>query len=1092
MTNESSHGSSPDRVMRVFISSTFRDMQAERDELVKRIFPQLRKLCEARGVTWGEVDLRWGITDEQASEGKVLPICLDEIKKCRPYFIGLLGERYGWVPDSIPKELIDQEPWLTEHQEHSITEMEIMHGVLNDPEMASHAFFYFRDPAYLEMLDESVKMDYLEAPTPNEIEQFGIEGATRRASRRREKLATLKTSILESGFPVRIDYQDPVELGELILQDMTAVIDKLFPEELIPDPLERETLEHEAFISKLTEAYIVRESYFKRLDDHTRGDGLPLVILGESGSGKSALLANWVARYRARNPHAAIIVHFIGSTRDSADWKAMLRRIMGEIQNHYGIPVEIPEESGALRSAFSNLLHQVSSKHRLVLILDGLNQLEDRDAALDLAWLPPRIPQNIRLMVSTLPGRPLDELERRTWPSITVDSINEDERKLLMKTVLAKYRKTLDPSQIDRIAAAPQSSNPLYLRILLEELRLFGIHEELVAQIDTYLEGTSPETLYEKILERYELDYERDREGLVRDTMQLLWAGRRGLSETELLDLLGPGEELPLPGAYWAPLYLAMEQSIANRGGLLGFAHDYLRQAVVNRYLPTESEQLAIHLRLANYFASRDLNPRKIVELPWQLSKAGEWHQLALVLQDPPFFSAAWEVNEFDIKRFWAQVEENSSLRLQEAYQPFPKATAQNAGYLWNLARLLHESGHPSKSLSLWKDLTEIHRESGDLEMLAGSLGTQAVILRERGERDEAMILFEESAKIFRWLDNPVKLAGSLTGQATIMSDRGELTGALALHRECEQIFLDLDNLEGLVISIGSQAILQRSLGNLDQAIHLHKQEERIYRELGNQDGIALSIGNQALVHHDQGNLEFALELQRKKEQICRELGNPYSLAISLGNQAAILRELGNLDQALALHQEEERISREIGNQQGSATSLHNQAAIFHQRGEFDQALLKFGKEAQIHREMANLDLLAISIDHQVTIFRSQGKLKEAVELLVELGRISRELDNLTALAISQDTRATLQLGLGDVDGALTTNHEAEQVARELGNAGLLAQILLNQALMYYARRVQNRAVQLAKEALMLAKQSGITELIKIVESGLDYIQLKK
>ena len=34
------------RAVRVFISSTFRDMQAERDELVKRVFPQLRKLCE--------------------------------------------------------------------------------------------------------------------------------------------------------------------------------------------------------------------------------------------------------------------------------------------------------------------------------------------------------------------------------------------------------------------------------------------------------------------------------------------------------------------------------------------------------------------------------------------------------------------------------------------------------------------------------------------------------------------------------------------------------------------------------------------------------------------------------------------------------------------------------------------------------------------------------------------------------------------------------------------------------------------------------------------------------------------------------------
>ena len=49
------------REIRVFISSTFRDMQEEREELVKQIFPQLRRLCESRGVTWGEVDLRWGV-----------------------------------------------------------------------------------------------------------------------------------------------------------------------------------------------------------------------------------------------------------------------------------------------------------------------------------------------------------------------------------------------------------------------------------------------------------------------------------------------------------------------------------------------------------------------------------------------------------------------------------------------------------------------------------------------------------------------------------------------------------------------------------------------------------------------------------------------------------------------------------------------------------------------------------------------------------------------------------------------------------------------------------------------------------------------
>lgn len=84
-----------DRRIRVFISSTFRNMQAERELLVKKVFPELRRLCSERFVTFTEVDLQWGITEEQAAEGRVLPTCLEEIHDCRPYFIGLLGERYG-------------------------------------------------------------------------------------------------------------------------------------------------------------------------------------------------------------------------------------------------------------------------------------------------------------------------------------------------------------------------------------------------------------------------------------------------------------------------------------------------------------------------------------------------------------------------------------------------------------------------------------------------------------------------------------------------------------------------------------------------------------------------------------------------------------------------------------------------------------------------------------------------------------------------------------------------------------------------------------------------------------------------------------
>jgi nephrocystin-3 len=52
-------------------------------------------------VGFTEIDLRWGVTEEESKNGATVEICLKEIDRCRdfpPFFIGFMGERYGWIP----------------------------------------------------------------------------------------------------------------------------------------------------------------------------------------------------------------------------------------------------------------------------------------------------------------------------------------------------------------------------------------------------------------------------------------------------------------------------------------------------------------------------------------------------------------------------------------------------------------------------------------------------------------------------------------------------------------------------------------------------------------------------------------------------------------------------------------------------------------------------------------------------------------------------------------------------------------------------------------------------------------------------------
>lgn len=1048
-----------DRHLRVFISSTFRDMHAERNYLVKFIFPQLRRLCESRGVTWGEVDLRWGVTDESAAEGKVLPICLEEINRCRPYFVGLLGERYGWVPESIPEELLEKETWLREQfREHkSVTELEILHGVLRNPEMADNAFFYFRDSAYVHTMPEQDRKDFISE-----------------SSEDAEKLKELKDRIRKSNFPVRENYPDSKALGDLVLADLTSVINERWPEGSEPDQLTREALDHAAYARSRERVYIERQEYFTRLDAHAAGNGdQPLVILGESGSGKSALLANWALRYRKANPDVFVLEHYIGATPASADWAAMLRRIMGEFKERLGLSQDIPEHPDALRSAFPNWLYMAAAKSRIVLVLDALNQLEDRDGAPDLLWLPPVMPENLRLIVSTLPGRALDEITKRNWSVYKVEPLSVEERKELIRRFLHDYSRELSPSRVERIANATQSSNPLYLRVLLDELRLFGIHERLEERIGYYLQAGSPYDLYEKVIIRWEKDYEGDSD-LVGDTLSLLWASRRGLSETELLDALGKDGE-PLPRAHWSPLFLAMADGLVSRGGLLTFAHDFLRTAARDAYLPSESHQQQAHCRLADYFERQTPGQRRTDELPWQLAEGLAWQRLHDLLVDREFFAEAWERNQFEVKSYWAKIEANSPLRMVNAYreQIEHPEDEQDINYLWLLGILLNYTGHPEEALRIRSTIVHHFRETGDLVKLQAALGHQAQILQVCGKFDEAMALHKEEEHICRQLGNLEQLSCAIGNQAVMLQVHGDLDGAMTIYKEIERVSRLFGNLDDLNICLGNQAVILADRGKLNEAMAVHKEEERICRQLGNLDGLQRSLGNRGLILANQGELDGALSLYEEKERICRQLGNIDGLQRTLGNKALIFADRGELDKAMALHKESEQMCRQLHNLNGVSTSLGHQALILYDQGDKDRAITLHKEEERICRQLGNLDGLFKCIGNQAVILADHGKLNEAMTLHIEVERICRQLGHLDGLQHALANQAEIFYMLGDLDKATNLYKEQESICRQLGSIDGLQVNLGGRANILYVCGKLNEAIALYKEQERICHQLG-------------------
>jgi nephrocystin-3 len=576
------------RTVRVFLSSTFRDFAEERDLLVRKVFPELRRKCRERQVELVDVDLRWGITEEEAQQGKVLPICLAEIDRSRPFFIGLIGERYGWIPeaDKYDLSLIMQQPWLEEHRGgKSVTELEILHGVLNNPAMEDRGFFYFRDPEW----------------SQNKGGMYLSEGLLEK-----EKLEALKDRIRQSGFPVAEDYPTPEALAERIKEDLWKLIDKAFPESEVPDALAQERMRHDAFAASRLGLYIGGNKYFEVLDAVIAGESCqPILVCGSSGVGKSSLLANWAQKFTSAHPEAIVLTHFLGTSTDAAHAVSMAIRILREIARITGEEFVLEgdprkalrmlepwlEKAGALAQEKGSLF---------VLVLDALDKMTDHS---DLDWWPRRLPEGVALVASCLDGEIRDAISpKMEWRELRVQPLDRTDCEKFICEHLTKYRKSLMSEQTAAVLEHPLCGNPLFLRTLLEELRVFGVHEELDQRLNHYLSSETVDDLFEKVLDRIESDNTPES---VRAALEVLWAAKESFAEDELLTVSG------LPPAVWAPIHIALDESLIGAGGRLAFSHDYLRKAVKDRYLSSNEEYQRIQKRMAEFCAEAMADGRK-------------------------------------------------------------------------------------------------------------------------------------------------------------------------------------------------------------------------------------------------------------------------------------------------------------------------------------------------------------------------------------------------------------------------------------------------------------------------------------------------
>lgn len=275
----------------VFVSSTFKDMQAERDALHEYVEPVIDGELAPYGETVYFGDLRWGVNttalDSEEGSRRVLEVCLDEIDDCKPYMIVLIGERYGWIPEAQLIRSAAEMKGIEVDDGISVTQFEIEYGALLSPESKGRVLFYFRE------LDKT-------GMTEDELADFTAE-----SDLHREKIEALKERIREL-YPDAIRHYcaswDPethsVRNLDGFLDTVRCDLSRVFLSDIAEDesiPWQQRAINsaHRYFMEKSAHYCPVERRPITLFDGTFTADETRMhFIKGAAGTGKTAYLAH--------------------------------------------------------------------------------------------------------------------------------------------------------------------------------------------------------------------------------------------------------------------------------------------------------------------------------------------------------------------------------------------------------------------------------------------------------------------------------------------------------------------------------------------------------------------------------------------------------------------------------------------------------------------------------------------------------------------------------------------------------------------------------------------------------------------------------
>ena len=438
----------------------------------------------------------------------------------------------------------------------------------------------------------------------------------------------------------------------------------------------------------------------------------PLLILGPRGVGKTTFVAGLVRNWeKVPHPRERLVYRFLGHTRASTDGEALFESLAAEVAGLKSVVPSLEAPAVASQMSLRNAFDSVPADHPVVLVLDGLDEVDEPATAATLLDLAATTAGHVILIATSRSlvsrfARASSDMDRSRVRTLRFDIFSPTQCESLLDSRLRKNNRRLTATQRSHVVKhfVRRGLRAVHASILCDIACHWKSFDDPASPLGGNLRGA-----VDRLLEFLETKRHHDR-WFVGKALTYLALARHGLSEMELSGVLSADSQLMadfahhspteraraalrkpslrIPDIYWSRLYADIHPYIVRREedghATIAIRDADVRKGILKRYA-VAAEQKRVHRALAATFQRLQPQPgvgmappqRSASERVFHLLAAGRWRELRNLLSDDAFVQAqtgrAWLLD--CLPALLKLLENDRSVRWRFYRDPLPDPT---------------------------------------------------------------------------------------------------------------------------------------------------------------------------------------------------------------------------------------------------------------------------------------------------------------------------------------------------------------------------------------------------------------------------------